>query len=139
MAKLKYYQIALEGIDKTGKDTIREYIYFLGKAKYICRTRGLISNMAYNILFNRNYDYDIEAQQDVVYVYLTADKEDLDIRYKMTNENKIDYDSHLKVFETICNDFKSRGKIILTFNTSKMTPYAIAKAIIFKMEELNHE
>jgi len=136
---MKYYQIALEGIDKTGKDTIREYIFFLGKAKYICRTRGLISAIVYSKLFNRGYEYDTSAQPNVVYIHLVADKEDWQIRCKMTNEKEIDYDTHSKVFAEVCNQFRQQGSIVLKYNTSKQTAYKIAKDIIRVMEELNGE
>ena len=52
--KLKIDTIILEGIDKTGKDTIQQYIYRLKKGRYAVYNRGNISNAAYDKIFNRN-------------------------------------------------------------------------------------
>ena len=100
------YNIVLDGIDKTGKDTIRQYIFYLQNAKYICTTRGYMSMVVYSKIFNRDYEYDIENQKNTLNVLLTADKADWEIRCKITNEPKIDYDLHTKEFNEVFDCFK---------------------------------
>lgn len=131
------YNIVLDGIDKTGKDTIRQYIFHLGNAKYICTTRGYISMVAYSKLFNRDYDYDIENQKNTLNVLITADKADWEVRCKMTNEPRIDYDIHSKVFDEVFTQLRLKGYYTIMFNSSHHTPYEIAISIINYANKLN--
>ena len=64
MKKLKHYLIELDGIDKTGKDTIERYIAYLGKFKYVVNVRGVLSQLAYAELYNRDYDYDLSVDKN---------------------------------------------------------------------------
>lgn len=134
MEKMKYYTVVLEGIDKTGKNTICDYIWHLNKSlNIICR--GYVSLEVYNRKFNRNKIYD-EPYKDAVYVLLDVDKEDWEIRCKTTNEPKIDYEADSKLFEDVFNTLDD-NYIKLTFNTSIDTPYRIAKKIVSTIELLN--
>ena len=55
MEKLKFYEIEVEGIDKTGKDLLTHYIVLMSKYKYSVNTRGVLTQMVYNEKFNRKY------------------------------------------------------------------------------------
>jgi len=134
---MKVYNIVLDGIDKTGKDTIRQYIYYLQNAKYICTARGYMTMVVYTKLFNRGYKYDITNQEHTVNVLLTADKDDWEIRCKMTKEPSIDYDIHTKEFNEVYNQLKDNGYHTLMFNTSHNTPYEIAKEILKYVNKIN--
>ena len=131
---LNFYCISVEGIDKTGKELIRKYLDILGKHKYVLMDRGIISNVAYAKLWHRPYSYELSVFKDWLFVYLTTDKEDWEVRCKLTNEPKIDYDLNKSIFDETVNEFVKLGFQTLTFNTSQMTPYSIAKAIITYME-----
>lgn len=134
MEKMKYYTIFLDGIDKTGKDTIRQYVWQLNKALNVF-CRGYVSLEAYNRKFDRNVVYE-KPYKNALYVLLCVNKEDWAIRCKITNEPAIDYDKDSKLFEEVFaslgNDYKK-----LEFNTSCFTPYQIAKAIVETVAELN--
>lgn len=135
---LKIYTIAIDGIDKAGKDLVRTYVYYLGGARYICNARGIMSMCVYADMNNRGYAYDADQQIHVLNVLLEVDKEDWEIRCKNTNEKMIDYDTHTAEFRKCYESLKNGGLPTATFNTSRMTPYDIAKEIVSIMHKLNH-
>lgn len=140
---MNYYQICIDGIDKTGKDTIVKEIDLLSNHKYIIYARGLMSNIAYcNIYGGRDYQYNVNNYKNTLIVYLTVEKEDFVARHKACKELDItteDYDFHISEFEKVKNNLSEQGLNILSFNTSYCTPYMIAKSIIKYMEEINKE
>ena len=139
MQRMKYYNIVIEGIDKTGKDLLKKYIEKLSNYKYIVTARGIISQISHTRIFNRDYYYDFPKEDNNVYVYLYTDKQDWSIRCNLTNEPEIDYDTFVKNFnKTICT-MKDMYKNLkyYQYDTSKMTPYQIAIDVIHKMEQLN--
>lgn len=133
---LKHYMIEFEAIDKAGKEIISQYVKLLGKYKYVLMDRGILSNISYAKLNDRQYEYDLSAFKDWVVVYLVVDKEDWEIRCKLSNEPNIDYAKHMAVFSQTAMQFNNAGIPVLVYNTSKYTPYQIAKDIIHYMEEL---
>lgn len=131
------YTICIDGIDKTGKDTLLGFIDQLSNHKYIVNVRGIISQYSYNSIYNRPYiDYDLEPQKNIVNVMLYVDYNDWLVRCKLTNEPAIDYYEHLAIFKNTVNNLISKGCKILEFNTSELTPFAIANKIISYMETL---
>lgn len=128
-------QIYIEGIDKTGKDSLMNILACLSNNKYEINVRGHISNQIYAKLYDRPYNYLRELSQNVVYVYLYADIEDLLIRHKLTKEPYIDIDKHLQAFD---NYFKTHKlNHLLVYNTSHITLYDIAKDVIKYIDKLN--
>ena len=134
---MRTYQIFIDGIDKTGKDLIRSYIFYLGKGRYICVARGIMSMQVYSKIYDRKYEYDIEPQKNVMNVLLEVDKEDWEVRCKASNEQLTDYEAETSEFEKAYENLKSKGCNVLKFNTSLNTPYCIAMAILNEMERIN--
>lgn len=125
-------RIEIEGVDKTGKDLIVGYIDRLSNRRYVVNARGLLSMMVYSDIYNRGYDYskELEDNKNTLVVYLKADIEDLQIRHKLSNEPKIDIERDMKVFDDYVEVFLEKGIRVLKFDTSKETPYSIAKAVL---------
>lgn len=125
-------RIEIEGVDKTGKDLLAGYIDRLSNRRYVVNARGLLSMMVYSDIYNRNYDYqkELEDNKNTLVIYLKADIEDLQIRHKLSNEPKIDIERDMKVFDDYVEVFLEKGIRVLTFDTSKETPYSIAKAVL---------
>ncbi len=134
-------RIEVEGLDKCGKDTLVGYLdYMSGRTIPIC-SRGLMSTIAYANIFDRYIDGKrindmIEANKETLIIYLTADLEDLKIRFKMSNEPEIDTLEHEKGF-VYAKRMLSCHLYFLEFNTSKWTPFEIAKSVIKFLEEEN--
>lgn len=125
------WELEIDGVDKTGKDTLLRYLEVLSDYRYSVNVRGLVSQLAYNILYNRNREYrleDIPKQRKII--YLTADIEDLKARIEITHEPNFDVEEHLRVFDSVVRQLQLNGFTILKFNTSKQTPYEIAKCIL---------
>jgi hypothetical protein len=135
--KLKIDTIVLEGIDKTGKDTIQQYIYRFYKGRYAVYNRGNISNAAYDKIFNRNEYIDRDLPTNFLYVLLTVEPHDLKIRFEMTNEPKLDnLDLHDKVFRDVFYKM-TENHHRLEFDTTNTTAYNIAKEIINYCDKVN--
>ena len=144
--KLKVFNIELDGIDKCGKDSVRPYVFYLEPGKYLCRARGLISQIAYAKLYKRDIEWNgIDYAKNTLFVLLEVDKQDWEIRCKLTNEPNtgFTYEEMTQAFKLALYELKERFDIpenqILVFNTSEYTPYAIADEIKTHLEYLNNQ
>ena len=144
--KLKVFNIELDGIDKCGKDSVRPYVFYLEPGKYLCRARGLISQIAYAKLYKRKLEFDAETYtKNTLFVLLEVDKQDWEIRCKLTNEPNtgFTYEEMTQAFKLALYELKERFNVpenqIFVFNTSEHTPYAIAKEITTHLEYLNNQ
>lgn len=144
--KLKVFNIELDGIDKCGKDSVRPYVFYLEPGKYLCRARGLISQIAYAKLYKRDILWDAEDYaKSTLFVLLEVDKKDWEIRCKLTNEPNtgFTYEEMIQAFRLALYELKERFNVpenhILVFNTSEYTPYAIADEIKTHLEYLNNQ
>lgn len=139
--------INIEGIDRTGKDTLHRYIERLSNFKYVINTRGILTQMAYSKKFKRNYVYHLDDFKNDIIVYLYAEPEDLEVRFKITGEPKLNegktlregIEDDLKLFQDISHELADRGFIILKYNTTEETPYTIARHVISELEYLEKE
>jgi len=134
--ELRYYEVVLDGIDKTGKDLISHYVFLLSKKRYLCRSRGIMSMIAYNYVYGRPYVYDLNEKR-TLNVLLTVDKEDWKIRCDANNEPLIDFETDSAEFERAYKILNDYGFETLRFDTSAETPYQIAKQIVARMAQLN--
>ena len=89
---MKIDTIVIEGVDKTGKDTLLKYIDMIGNHRYAIYTRGNISNIVYAKAFNRNVN-NYKMHPHIFYVLLTGEKDDLDINKFDENDFISDYES----------------------------------------------
>lgn len=144
--KLKVFNIELDGIDKCGKDSVRPYVFYLEPGKYLCRARGLISQIAYANLYKRNIEWNgADYAKNTLFVLLEVDKQDWEIRCKLTNEPNtgFTYEEMTQAFKLALYELKERFDVpenqILVFNTSEYTPYAIADEIKTHLEYLNNQ
>ena len=144
--KLKVFNIELDGIDKCGKDSVRPYVFYLEPGKYLCRARGLISQIAYAKLYKRNIEWDgADYAKNTLFVLLEVDKQDWEIRCKLTNEPNtgFTYEEMTQAFKLALYELKERFDVpenhILVFNTSEYTPYVIADEIKTHLEYLNNQ
>ena len=143
--KLKVFNIELDGIDKCGKDSVRPYVSYLEPGKYLCRARGLISQIAYAKLYKRDIEWNgAYYTKNTLFVLLEVNKQDWEIRCKLTNEPSLGftYEEMTQAFKLALYELKERFNVpedrILVLNTSANTPYAIAKEITTHLEYLNN-
>lgn len=106
-AKPKF--IILEGVDRSGKDSMQDEIDQATRYKHIITDRGPIGFLAYCEIFNKSdelfqqyWDMEMELKKlsDVLVIYLTAETETLVDRCIKTDHEILDFDYHKKVYET---------------------------------------
>lgn len=147
MKNVKVFNIEFDGIDKCGKDTVKSQIWYFAPGMYLPRARGLISQLAYAKLYKRDVNYDIERGyvMNTLFVLLEVDKQDWEIRCKLTNEPSMDftYEEMTQAFKLALYELKERFNVpedrILVFNTSEYTSYTIASIITTHLEYLNNQ
>ena len=135
-------RIEVEGIDRTGKDTLVGYLDYMSNRQLPICSRGLLSTLAYNAIYSRFMSDSrekemIKGNKETLIVLLYADIEDLEIRYKMSNEQMINIQREMTVFEDYAGFLKNEGINVLKFNTTEMTPYKISEEIIKYIKEEN--
>lgn len=153
--KYKVFNIEFDGIDKCGKDSIMKQIFSYCPNKFIPKTRGLMSQIAYAKMFNRNseYEYSDGYLENTLFVYLTVNEDDWKVRCDITNEHeknkyRTDVEREIKykescecfdyAYEKLYKELKNK-KHIMKFNTSEVTPINIIKEVINRINELNIE
>lgn len=133
--KLQYWAIELDGPDKVGKSILKKYIIELNYGRYSIHDRGYMSQVAYAKKFNREYEY--EPDKNHVYILLTCDKKDHDIRCKLNDEPHIDYKNDLALFIQIYERLREANYKVNTFNTSSYSLYELSKNILNYVDKLN--
>lgn len=133
-------RIEVEGVDRTGKDTLVGYLDYLSGRTMPVGSRGILSTMAYADLYNReipNLDGMIDGNRTTLVVLLSANEEDLELRLKMSHHPNIDIGLEQEIFARQADILENEGIPVLRYNTSYNTPYAIAKEVISIMRRMN--
>jgi len=135
-------RVEIEGIDRTGKDTLMRYIDYMSNRTMVVKTRGLMSNIAYADLYNRFLSTQyvnqlLEANKETLIVYLTADKEDWEVRMKIAGHEHLDFTKNEMAFEYAKRVIRGANILFFEFNTTKQTPYQIAEMVMTIIREEN--
>lgn len=136
--KLRWWNIEIDGPDKTGKTLLCQYITHLSNYRFATHARGYLTQVAYAKKFNRPFEYSMPNYR-TLYVLLTCDKEEHDIRCKITNEPAINYDADAKLFAEAFDELDPLVYKKLTYNTSEISMYEIAKDIIWHADRLEDD
>lgn len=136
MNKLKYFCISVDGMPYSGKTTVCQYLQKFTK-KYMVVDNGLLKSATISrCLYNSEFDY-ARCNQTVV-VYLLSVKEDWNARCN-NSQLESQYDQLVEEMNKTAQLFENNGVKILVYNTSKYTPYLIAKDIIKQIDDLNQQ
>lgn len=142
--KINIFNVEFDGIDKCGKDSVKPYLFYLEPGKYLSRARGLISQLAYARLYNRDIEFDAtDYVKNTLFVLLLVDKQDWEIRCKLTNEpdTGFSFEEMQNAFKHSINrlhcDFDVPTERVIVFNTSHTTPFEISKKVCERLEYLN--
>lgn len=135
----KYWEIEIDGPDKTGKDLLCRYLCELSGWRFSINVRGIISQLVYAKKFNRDDEYDMSAfSKNKILILLQAETDDLMIRCKMTNEPMYDIGGDRVLFDEVMHELCETYRVF-RYNTSHCTPYEIAKDIIRRINFLEEE
>ena len=129
--------VEIEGMDKTGKDTLAFYLKKLGNYAYTLNVRGILTQIVYNDKFNRNNTYMLPYKPFIV--FLDVDNVDHAIRCDSTGEATINLNKDREVYHKYIELLKGYGIQVYEYNTSEMTPYQIAQDVIKKLNETKIE
>lgn len=136
--------ICLDGVDKTGKDTIRRELVKSSNGNYLIIVRSFISQIVYSRIYNRNIDEDWffakmkEFQEcGMEFIVLTATEEELKKRFEINNEldlDKKDILYHDSVFKGVINKAMYVYNINIKFiDTTNKT----INQTVIEIEEIN--
>lgn len=153
--KYKVFNVEFDGIDKAGKDSIMRQIFAVAPNKYIPKSRGLLSQIAYSNLYKRDAEYLVSDGyiENTLFVLLTVDEDDWNVRCKLTGEHEknksrsdmeaaVVYGSNsqafLDAYDELLDKYGSRyANHFMIFNTTHLTPYQIIQDVVKRLEELN--
>lgn len=137
---MKYYCVSIDGIDKAGKGIIIKYLAKISNYTLNIFDRGIITNIVWNKMLDRNIDYELDFWKNTLFVRLNVDKEDWKIRCAINNEPEmpISYEEMTKMYNDEFDRFKEMGFNMMSINTSEMTPYIAAKEIYRVLLEMNN-
>ena len=151
----KVFNVEFDGIDKCGKDSIMKQMFSVVPNKYIPKARGILSQIAYSKLFNRDAQYNVSNGylENTLIVYLTVDEDDWNVRCDLSHEHELnkrrsDVEAQIKykssseafdyAYDTLykANPYKRN---MMKLNTSELTPYKIIVEVKNRLEELNRQ
>lgn len=104
--------IILEGVDRSGKDSMQDEIDKQTRYKHFIMDRGPIGFKAYCDIFNKDFElfkkYTQAEEQwatldNVLVIYLTATDETLVDRCVKTNHEILDFHRHKEIYEAYLN------------------------------------
>lgn len=127
--------IEIEGMDKTGKNTLAEYLGLMANYAYTINVRGILTQLVYNDKFGRNNTYALPYRPFIV--FLDVDNVDHAVRCVAAGEPKININKDRDVYYKYIKKFKELSITVLTYNTSEMTPYMIAKDVIEQLSKID--
>lgn len=134
----KYWNLELDGPDKTGKSTLAQYITQLSNYRFATHDRGYMTQVVYNKKFGRNFEYS-KPSKDTIYILLTTCAKEHDIRCKITNEPKINFEEDMQMFLDVYESLAKDGYKCLFYNTSLSSFYDIANDIIKHIDKFEEE
>lgn len=131
--------VILEGIDKSGKTSIKNELIKQSNGKCLVIDRAFISQIAYSRIFKREIDETFFRNQAIYcfnlgynFVYLYANNKDIKkriIKEKEQDINEKDIKLHKKIFESVVYEIELLLKIH-KYNTSEYSISELAKKIL---------
>lgn len=124
--------VYIDGIDKSGKSTLVAYIRSLSSFNVIPVDRGPITGC---IMSGKSIEQSKEIfkkYSNQICVFLDVEPEDWKIRCAHSNERMIPPQVYSGDWDTYSNVAQENGMIVWRYDTSRLTPYKIAKDIIEK-------
>jgi len=131
---MKLKLIVFEGVDKVGKTTIHKLFDKETNYKHLTCDRLFLSYLAYCFRYKREVSKSIKTWllnniDNIIIVYLHADKQDLETRYKIAKHEKVNIAKDLKCFEKAIDYINDCNVKYISVNTSLMTEEATVQHI----------
>lgn len=101
--------VIFEGLDKTGKSSLKKDFEVISNFKYICFDRGFLSSLAYSYRYHREQNLDpifySNLQIPIILVYCTASDPTIKERLKKADETEINVEKDKEAFTQALIDF----------------------------------
>ena len=150
------FNVEFDGIDKCGKDTLKQTMFKVFPNTCAYKARGILSQIAYSQLYGRNWQYCMTEGyvQNSLFVKLDVDEDDWLRRIADSNEienNKqrsdvdfiADYKKHQSAFDLAWQYLqdldvaKNYQDHFLCCNTTQLTAFEIANIVKQRLIDLN--
>lgn len=141
---IKEAVLHIDGIDRSGKDSIRRYVVEKSDGKILVIIRSYISQIVYSRIYKRNINEDYfisrmirDYENHDEFVLLTASDEVINQRCIDTNEKHLQLSKitkHRKCFLSLVDELKDKIKINV-IDTSIEKPEVLADKILKLFEE----
>jgi|TARA_Y100000310_G_scaffold273645_1_gene289202 hypothetical protein len=136
--------IILDGVDKTGKDSIKDEIIRQTDGKALVISRSFLSQIVYSRIYNRkiNEKFFIEKMKelyedkDYYFFYLEAEKSVLEKRFIKHNEKDLlinDIQKHIDTFEDVILQLEEHNMFIKKINSTNYSVEESVKEILKKI------
>lgn len=132
--------VTLEGVDKCGKDSVKDEIVKQSDGNVLVMCRTFISQIVYGRIYARNVNenYFFEHAKKffdlgVKFIYLEASVDALRHRFEIHNEDDVHIDKiqiHINMFQQVMSEMRSRGIDIYQYPTDSWSPSETAQMII---------
>lgn len=126
--------IEVEGIDRSGKDSLIAAIHKKTNYRYNLRSRGMISQLVYNDKFKRGIDYKFDYTP--VIIYLDIDNETYLRRCLLTGEQPVNTTLDERLFNLYITRYINHGGIVLKYDASNTTAESLADVVIRDLEQI---
>lgn len=128
-------RIEVEGVDRSGKDTLVGYLDYMSNRQIPISSRGILSTLVYNDIYSRFMSSErekqlLEGNKETLVVLLYANKKDIEIRCKISKEQPYNIEEHITKFFEYGRMLENNGIKVVYYNTSENTPFSIANEII---------
>ena len=120
--------ISIDGIDKTGKDSVRKLMIQMSGGKVLVKVRTFMSQIVYSRIYDRRIDEDFFINKMLEYqkigekfFMLTCNNEVLRERFILSAEKDLkqeDIETHQKIFNDVSQYMQGKGIHIITLDTS---------------------
>lgn len=133
--------VVLEGVDRTGKNTLWPILDMKTNYFNYIHSRGPIGFLAYDEAYKKGLEFleqhmkDFEEwakRDDVIIIYLNAPIDVLEERVQSTNHEPVDFERDLKLHRKWLTKGYEEGYHIYEYDTSRMLPVEIADDLLKK-------
>lgn len=141
--------VHLDGVDKTGKDTIKSALVNRSKGKILVIARSYISQIVYSRIYKRDIDEDFfkdmmhrEYEYGTNFVLLTTTEEELGIRFVKHSETDLKVENirdHLNVYEEVYRELSDEGFDIIRIDTTNKNIEENVDEILNSLKERQYE
>lgn len=139
MSRVPAKLVILEGVDRSGKDSLWDAIDRITKYKHYVHDRGPVGFLVYDEFYDKSPDRhidDLENLKDwaklknVVIIYLECNTKELMRRVEETEHEPVPFDEHKALYDKYLIEAMNLGIQVEQVRTDEFLPSAIVERLI---------